>query len=114
MNQAHFSIRHATPLDHPSIRALGIALPALLQRSFDWGVAVVKAAGRRAMVKESDLLKAREALKLAKQALRKAERRYDRECGVDAKPFINRIRLAEAKVQAARAALHKIDPESPD
>jgi hypothetical protein len=64
------------------------------------------------MVKESDLLKAREALKLAKQALRKAERRYDRECGVDAKPLIRRIRMAEVKVQAARAALHKIDPES--
>jgi hypothetical protein len=64
------------------------------------------------MIKDSDLLKAREALRLAKRALREAERRYDRECGVDAKPFISRIRLAEAKVQAARAALHKVEPGS--
>jgi hypothetical protein len=112
MNQAHFGIRHATLLDHPSIRALGIELPAFFQRSFNWGVAAVKAAGRRVMVKDSDLLKAREALKLAKRALREAERRYDRQCGVDAKPLIRRIRVAEARVQAARAALYKFDPES--
>jgi hypothetical protein len=64
------------------------------------------------MVNEADLLRAREALRHAKRALRDAERRYDRECGVDAKPFISRIRVAEAKVLAAKAALHKIDPES--
>jgi len=66
------------------------------------------------MVRQFDLVKAREALKLAKQVLKEAERRYDRECGVNAKPFINRIRVAEAKVRAARDALRKVDPLSND
>ena len=66
------------------------------------------------MVRQFDLVRAREALKLAKQVLKEAERRYDRECGVNAKPFINRIRVAEAKVRAARDALRKVDLLSND
>jgi hypothetical protein len=62
------------------------------------------------MAKQYDLLKARDALKIAKQALKDAERKYDRECEVNTRPFIKRIRVAEAKVRAAREALREMDP----
>jgi hypothetical protein len=72
-------------------------------------VGTLVAAGQRAMIMEIRLLRAREALRLAKQALREAERRYDCDCSVDSKQSILRIRSAEAKVQAARAALLNIE-----
>ena len=64
------------------------------------------------MAPDFNLQKAREALKLAKQALKEAERHYDTDRGLNQKPLISRIKVAEAKVQAARVALRRLDPRS--
>jgi len=55
--------------------------------------------------------KARETLREAETQLRQAEELADADCGIAANPTLqNRMRLAERRVEAAKAALRKIDP----
>jgi hypothetical protein len=62
-----------------------------------------------------DLAKARDAVRKAKLALREAESHYDEHCGVGSNlPLISRVRIAERRLEKARAALRKLDPGAAD
>ena len=62
-----------------------------------------------------DLAKARETVRKAKRALKDAEQYYDEHCGVGANiSLIDKIRLAERRLDEARAALRRLDPRSAD
>ena len=62
-----------------------------------------------------DLAKARDAVRKAKLALRQAETDYDEHCSVGSNlPLISRVRVAERRLEQARAALRKVDPNAAD
>ena len=62
-----------------------------------------------------DLVKAREAVRKARRALKDAEQNYDEHCGVGANvSLIGKVRLAERRLEEARAALQRLDPKSVD
>jgi hypothetical protein len=77
------------------------ALLALVRRSLQWGNVALTAAWRHVTVADVELKKARESLRRSKRALREAEIRFDRDCGVNPMPLIIRIKVAEARVQRA-------------
>jgi hypothetical protein len=58
-----------------------------------------------------DLVKARESVRKAKRALKEAEQYYDEHCGVGANlSLIDKVRLAERRLQEARSALRRLEP----
>jgi len=88
------------------------AMPALIQWPLNWGRVVLIATWQQVTVTGSELNNAREALRQAKRALLEAESRFDHDCGFNQEALISSIKVAEGRVQAARAALRKIDPWS--
>jgi hypothetical protein len=89
-----------------------IAMPAFLRRPLNAGIAALTAALRHFTVSDFEVENAREALRQAERALLEAENWFDTDRGVNPKPLIGRIKVAEARVQASRAALRKVDPRS--
>ena len=104
------NVGHAQQGAFPTHNIIG-TMSAFLQRSLGGSVALT-AAWRHFTVADVELKKARDALRQAKRALLEAEVRFDSDCGVNPMPLINSIKVAEARVQALRAALRKIDPWS--
>ena len=104
------NVSHAQQGTFPA-RIIG-AMPAFLQRSLNEGSVALTAAWRHFTVADFEVKKAKDALRQAKRALLEAEARFDSDCGVNPMPLINNIKVAEARVQALRAALRRIDPWS--
>lgn len=60
-----------------------------------------------------DLQSAREAVRLAKRALKKAEFRFDHDCGPEnSASLMSEIRTAERRLAQAVSALNKMPPSN--